>query len=90
MYIPFTDYINQTHINHTVANRPNRSNDQRFMLKTKTTTAPTLLIPCLAPTNIADTHSFSCTNNTPFQTKTNLKATANQCQTLYEPYTAIM
>ena len=58
------------------------------MLNTKTTTVPTLSRPPLAALNIADTYLLSSTKNNPFQTKTNLNAAANQCQTLYQPHTA--
>ena len=42
----------------------------------------------MAPLNIADTFSLSNISNNPFQINTNLNATANQCQTLYQPHTA--
>ena len=42
--------------------------------------------PYLAPLKIVDTYSLSSTNNKPFQTKTKLIATANQCQTLYQAH----
>ena len=58
------------------------------MLKTITTANPTLSIPPLAPLTVADTYSLSSINNNPFPTITNLNATANQCQTLYQPHTA--
>ena len=42
----------------------------------------------MAPLNNADTYSLSSTNINPFQTNTNLNATANQCQTLYQTHIA--
>ena len=87
IYNPFADFINQIQNNQAVAYQPIRSNDQTFMLNTKTTTVPTLSRPPLAPLNIADTYSLSTTNNNPFETNTILNATANQSQTLYQPHT---
>ena len=85
-YIPFIDKINQLRKNQTVTRRSNRSNDQTFMLDPTTTTVPTSL---LSPLIIADNQSLSSTNNNPFQTSTNLNATANPCQTLYQPHTLL-
>ena len=45
-------------------------------------------ISSLSLLNIPDTHSLSSTNKIPFQTITTLNATANPCQTLYQPHTA--
>ena len=84
---PFTDYINQIQNIQTLANQPNRSNDQLFLLKTITTTVPTPSRPLLAPLNIAETSSLSSTSNNSFQTNSNLNATANRCQTLYQSHT---
>ena len=47
----------------TVANQPNRSNDQIFMLNTLTASFPSLSRPPLAPLNIADTFSVGSSNN---------------------------
>ena len=58
------------------------------MLNTKTTSVPMLSRHPLAPLNIADTYSLSSINDDPFETKTNKNATANQFQTLYQPYSA--
>ena len=88
MLIPFIDYTNKIHKNQTVTIQTNRSNDHTFLLKTITTTVPTLSRPPLAPLNFADTYSLSSTTNNPFQTNTNLNATADQCQNLLEPHTA--
>ena len=88
MYNPFSDYINETQNNQTVANLTDISIDQIFLLNTKTTTAPTLSGSPLAPLNIASTYSLKCTNNNPFQTETIINATANPCQKLYQPHTA--
>ena len=70
MYNPFTDFFDQNQNHQIVANQPNRSNDQTFMLKTKTTNAnvPTLSRPPLAPLNFADTYSICSTNSNTFQT----------------------
>ena len=59
-----------------------------MLIKTMTTTVPTLSRPPLAPLNTADTYSLSNTNNNPFQTNTNLNATAYRCQTLLQQHTA--
>ena len=56
------------------------------MLNTITTTASTFSAPPLAPLNIGETYPLGSTNKKPFQTNNNLNATANQCQTLYQPY----
>ena len=82
MYNPFTDYMNQIQNNPTVTNQLNRPNDQKFTLNTITTTVPNLSRLPLAPPGSADTYSLSSTNSKPFQTKTNLKASANPCQTV--------
>ena len=87
-YNPFPEYIDQIQSNQTVANQTKRSNDQRLMLNTKTTTVPTLSRPPLAPLIIADTYSLGSTNNNPFQSNTHLNVTANPCQTIYQPHTA--
>ena len=42
LHNPFTDYIHPIQSNQTVANQPIRSNDQTFMINTKTTTASTI------------------------------------------------
>ena len=83
-----TDYNNQIQNNQTVRNQPYRSNDQIFMLNTITTTVPTRSWPYLAPLKKVAFYSLSSTNNNPFQTKTKLIATANQCQTFYQAHTS--
>ena len=88
MYNPLTINSNQIQNNQTVSNGPNRSNDQTSILKTVTTTVPTLSRPPLVPLNIADTHSLSSTDSIPFPTITKLHATANPSRTLYLPHTA--
>ena len=56
-YNTFTDYINQIQNNRIVTNQSNRSNDQTFMLNTKTTPVPTMSRPPLVPLNIIDTYT---------------------------------
>ena len=58
------------------------------MTKTITTTVPTFSRLPLPPLKIADTYEISSTNNNPFQTNTDLNATASQCQTLNQTHTA--
>ena len=58
------------------------------MLNTKSTSVPTLSRPQLAPLNFAEPYSLSSTNNNQVQTNTNLNATANPSQTLYQPHTS--
>ena len=55
MYNPFTDDNNQMQNNQTVANQSNRSNDQTFMLNTKTAIVPTLPRPPLLSGIFVDT-----------------------------------
>ena len=71
-----------------VTNQSSRSNDHIFMLNTIKITVPTLTRLSLAPLNFADNYSFRSTNKTRFQTNTNLNATADPSQTLYQPPTA--
>ena len=56
------------------------------MLNPINTTVPTLSRSLLAPLNLADTYSLTSTNKNSFQTNTNLNATANPSQTLYQPH----
>ena len=58
------------------------------MLITITTSVPALSRPLLVPRNFGVTYSLSDTNNNPFQTNTDLKATAKQSQTLPKPHRA--
>ena len=58
------------------------------MLNTITRSVPTLSRPPWAPLNTADGYSLSSTNNNPFQTNTNLKATASPYKTLNQRHTA--
>ena len=90
LYNSFTDYIKQIQKNQTKTTEPNRSNDQTFMLDTIATTVPTLSRCPLAPLIAADTYSLSSTNNTLFQTNTNINATASPWQTLYQPHTHLI
>ena len=86
MYNPFTECIYQIQKNQTVANQPNISNDQTFVLNAIATTVPMLSRSPLAPLNLADSDSLSDTNNIPSQTNTSLNATSNQGQTLHQPH----
>ena len=56
------------------------------MLKTKTTTVPTVSRPSLASLNLAPNYSLKNTNNKPFRTSTFLNILANPSQTLYQPH----
>ena len=59
------------------------------MPNTITKTVLTLSRPPMAPLNAADTHFLSTSNNILLQTNSKLYATANQCQTLYQPHIAL-
>ena len=83
MYKPFTNYFDQTQYNQTVTNQPNRSKDQTYILNTKTATVANSSRRPLAPLKTADTYSLNSTNSNPFQTNTNLNATASPRQTIY-------
>ena len=58
------------------------------MRNTITKTVPTPSRIPLAPLNIADKFSLSCTKINPFQSTTSLYATANPCQPSLQPHTA--
>ena len=58
------------------------------MLNTETATVPISSGRPLVPLNTADTYSLSSTNGKPFQTNSNLNATASPRQTIYQPHTA--
>ena len=88
MYNPFTGYINQIQNNQTVANQSSKSIGQRLMLNTKSINVPSLLRPPMSPLNFVDSSSLRSTYKNPFQTNTNLNATVNRSQTLYQPQTA--
>ena len=85
MFDRFTDFLNQSQNVPTAMNHPNRSNYHMFMLKTKTTTVPTCSRPSLVPLKFAVTCSLSSGRKNAFQTNTNLNATANLSQTVYQP-----
>ena len=57
------------------------------MLNTITASVPTLSRPPLASLSFAGTYEVSRTNIKPFQTKSILNVTANQCQMFYQPRT---
>ena len=58
------------------------------MMNTSTTTVPALPKPPVTPLNVAETYSLSSTNYIPSRNNTNLNATANLSQPLYQPQTA--
>ena len=76
---PFTDLMNQFQNVSTVRNKPNRSNDQKYMLNTEITTVPTFSRTPLSPVYFGVNCCLSSRNKNPFQTKTKLNATVNQC-----------
>ena len=85
---PFTDYKNHFENRSTSTDQSYRSDCNTFMLKTFNTTVPAFSRPALVPLVLADNFSLSCTNTIPFQTKTNINATANPYPTLYQQHSA--
>ena len=65
-----------------------RSNDQTFMLNTKTPTFSTRSRPSLTPLKDAESFLLSGTISYPFRISIIFNATANPSQTLYQPHTA--